>query len=249
MAEATAVLVIRSDGSDTGVTSVLDDQGRVQTVDLADGRVRASSDALAAIWEGPTPGSFDIAPDQSTAVVSFLGLAAGYVDIASGRLIAQLSGLSGAAYDGESRLHVFQDGMEWSVDRESGELVSPHPADVEFSPPPVLSADGQVAVTGGQTGTVSLLSLDGRGTVFGRIVVPVEAHRFAVSAFTPDGTALITAIQSMAELNRSATVRRLDLRREAWVASACALAGRDLTADEWRSYVGTEPPGDLRCRR
>ncbi|NKE57870.1 TIR domain-containing protein [Lentzea sp. PSKA42] len=32
-----------------------------------------------------------------------------------------------------------------------------------------------------------------------------------------------------------------------WVRAACASAGRDLTADEWRRYVGTEPPADLTC--
>jgi WD40 repeat protein len=34
-----------------------------------------------------------------------------------------------------------------------------------------------------------------------------------------------------------------------WIRLACATAGRDLTAAEWRQAIGTEPPEDLRCMR
>jgi WD40 repeat protein len=247
--DAVVALAIRSDGDSGGRTTVLDDTGMVQTVDLGTGQVVASSDALSELWSGPAPGGFDIAPDQTTAFVYFLGGAAGYVDIATDRMIYRAENLDGAGFDAESAYHVFAKGSEWLVDAGDGSLGPAHPATVEYSPPPVLSPDGQVVATGGATGTVTLLTLDGRGSVFGRIDVPVEAHRFAMYAFTPDGTAMITAIQSMANLGRPATIRRLDLRTESWADSACALAGRDLTAAEWSAYVGTTPPADLRCSR
>lgn len=41
----------------------------------------------------------------------------------------------------------------------------------------------------------------------------------------------------------------LNLTVEAWLRSACETAGRDLTNDEWRRFVGTEPPTNLICRR
>lgn len=240
-----AVALAISTGADRA--TVLDSAGLVQTVDLATGAVTASSAALQQVWDGAAPHTFGVAPDQSTAFVSF-SQSAGYADIAGNRLIYQGGSVDGAAYDARSVLHVFVDGTAWTVDPGSGELIDPTWAAVEPEPSPVLSPDGQIVVTGGQTGAVSLLALDGRGAVFGRVGVPVETHRYAVSAFAPDGSALITAIQSMGE-RPAGTVRRLDLTREGWVGAACALAGRDLTPDEWRSYVGTEPPGDLRCER
>ncbi|MEU0884742.1 TIR domain-containing protein [Lentzea sp. NPDC005914] len=58
-------------------------------------------------------------------------------------------------------------------------------------------------------------------------------------AFTGDRS-LVTAVSE----------RRLfswDLAPDNWVRAACASAGRGLTSDEWRRYVGTDPPADLTC--
>lgn len=241
--DAYAALTIRSDG----VTSatVLDESGLVQVIDLSSGSVTASTDALREIWDAAVPFAFDIAPDGSTAFVVF-STTAGYVDLATGKLI-YAGMVDGAAYDSGSELRVFTGGTAWTVDRAGGDLVAPNPAAVEPIPAPVLSPDGRIVVTGGQTGTMSLVALDGRGSEFGRIGVPVETGRFAVSSFTADGTALLTAIQLMG--TREASLRRLDLTRDGWRTAACALAGRDLSPEEWQAYVGTEPPGDLRCGR
>lgn len=239
-AGAYAVLAIHSDGA---TATVLDESGLVQVIDLVSGEVTSSSEALRQVWEQSAPFAFGIAPDGSTTFAVFSS-GTGYLDLATGKL--RYSGpATGAAYDGASRLHVFADGAAWLVD--DGELVAPEPAAVEPIPAPVLSPDGQIVVTGGQTGAVSLLALDRRGAEFGRVSVPVETDRFAISAFTPDGSGLLTAIQSMG--GRPASVRRLDLTRDGWRAAACALAGRDLTPDEWQAFVGSEPPSDLRCGR
>jgi len=56
----------------------------------------------------------------------------------------------------------------------------------------------------------------------------------------PSGTALWTATVG-------GTVLRWDLDPGQWVRSACAAAGRSLTADEWQQVIGSSPPGDLRC--
>ncbi len=240
---AYAALAIRSDGEASA--TVLDEGGLVQLVDLTSHTVTTSTVALREVWDTSAPFAFGIAPDGSTAFVVF-STTAGYLDLATGQLIYS-GAVDGAAYDSGSDLHVFVDGTAWIVDRATGELVTPRPAAVEPIPAPVLSPDGQIVVTGGQTGTMSLVALDGRGSVFGRIGVPVESDRFAVSSFTADGSALLTAVQPMG--GRAATIRRLDLTREGWRTAACDLAGRDLVPDEWRAYVGTEPPGDLRCDR
>ena len=42
---------------------------------------------------------------------------------------------------------------------------------------------------------------------------------------------------------------RWDFSLDAWVSVACEIAGRELTEEEWRQYVGTDPPGDRDCLR
>ncbi|MEV6242103.1 TIR domain-containing protein [Lentzea sp. NPDC051838] len=81
-------------------------------------------------------------------------------------------------------------------------------------------------VTGEPVGQV--LVTDDRGR-FGRVGMAFSGERAVVTAI-PD-TPLF----------------RWDLSEENWVRTACATAGRDLTADEWRRYVGTEPPSNLTC--
>lgn len=57
-------------------------------------------------------------------------------------------------------------------------------------------------------------------------------HRYpSRPAFARDATALFTPVVD-------GSIVRWDLRPSAWVTAACAVAGRDLTAAEWRQYVG-----------
>lgn len=81
-------------------------------------------------------------------------------------------------------------------------------------------------VTGELVGQVRLADQRGR---FGRIGV----------AFTGNQN-LVTAVSER-------KLHSWDLAPDNWVRAACASAGRDLTAQEWRRYVGTEPPADLTC--
>jgi hypothetical protein len=120
---------------------------------------------------------------------------------------------------------------------------------VEQIPAPALSPDGSLVASGAVSGTMSLLDVQRGGTVFGLIPVPVEDGRLPVVAFTPDGRSLVTSIPEMASIGRASTISTLTLVPADWRASACAVAGRDLTPAEWTSYVGSEPPADLRCGR
>ena len=66
---------------------------------------------------------------------------------------------------------------------------------------------------------------------------PWDATTIAAS---PDGKELVTA-------STCGSVVRWQLDPQTWIRTACTLAGRDLTADEWRQYVGTTPPANLAC--
>ena len=66
-------------------------------------------------------------------------------------------------------------------------------------------------------------------------------------AFTPDSSALVIARPSRD--GASAALQVFDLVPDRLVQVACATAGRDLTAAEWRQFVNDAVPDDLRCNR
>ncbi|SEQ51247.1 WD40 repeat [Lentzea xinjiangensis] len=81
----------------------------------------------------------------------------------------------------------------------------------------------------------------GTGEVVGQVPLVEQRGRFGRIGVAFDGDRrVVTAISD-------SPLTAWDLSEENWVRSACASAGRGLTADEWRRYVGTSPPADLTC--
>jgi len=79
------------------------------------------------------------------------------------------------------------------------------------------------------------------GELLGQVRLAEQRGRFGRIGLTFTGDQnLVTAVS-----NRK--LRSWDLAPDNWVRAACASAGRDLTGDEWRRYVGTAPPADLTC--
>src|SRR6266542_954048 len=66
-------------------------------------------------------------------------------------------------------------------------------------------------------------------------------------AFSPDGTRLIMVTESAGPGIDARLIWR-DISDDALVRAACETAGRNLTAAEWRTFVGTDLPRDLSCR-
>ncbi|CAN5585654.1 TIR domain-containing protein [soil metagenome] len=239
-------LWMRSDSS-RGIVTVLDNLGTVQTVRASDGTVLASTIALAPVFEGPYPAGFDISPDQSSAYVWQYGGSALYVDLATGKILYGGNSVDGMSFDAKSRLHVFANGAEAVVDPASGAFGDSLAIQLDEVPPPLISPDARLVIEGGSTGQVTLHYLGARGAVLGRINVPVQDQRTAISVFTPDNSALVMTIQQTQSVPSS--VRRVDLTVEGWIAASCAVAGRDMTPAEWELYVGTTAPSDLGCLR
>jgi hypothetical protein len=241
-------LSIRANGSD-GTVTLIDNVGGTQTIDVRSGHLTASSSAFAPVSNGQAAGGIDIAPDQKTAYVWQIGGPALYVDVASGEVIYSGNDIDGMAYDVDSRLHLFDDGAEAVIDAQTGKPGTARPAEVDQLRSVAISPDARLAVEGGSTGQVTLLDLAARGAVLGRIAIPVQDQKQVVSLFTNDGTKLVMSVQEMAASGSPSAVRVIDLTVAGWVASSCAVAGRDLTPEEWGIYVGTTPPDDLRCDR
>jgi WD40 repeat protein len=245
------VVAVVGDGDPDGRVTLLRESGLVETVDLRAGS-SVRSTALAGVLEddGNRPLLVGIAPDQTSAFVS-LGARTpaqlAMVEIATDRVTTSEvpDGVAGAAYDADSRLLVF-DGRRVGELAPDGRLADPLPAEVAAQPPVVVTQDGAMAVSGGLDGTVHLVDLD-RGAEFGTFAVPQEEDTWAVSAFSPDGDRLVTAIQPMQTYGLGSSVRVLSLDPSDWIAAACAVAARDLTVEDWTRFGVGDPPTDLRC--
>jgi WD40 repeat protein len=107
---------------------------------------------------------------------------------------------------------------------------------------PVANRQGTLVARERSDGTVAITDL-GSGESLGSFRLP--AARKAGMAFGGDGYTLVTVTEPAAE--GKGELQRWNLSEAAWVHAACASAGRDLTAAEWRRYVGSTPPSDLRC--
>ncbi|MEV0050266.1 TIR domain-containing protein [Saccharopolyspora shandongensis] len=111
-----------------------------------------------------------------------------------------------------------------------------------------VSADGRYAAGVRGDGLLVLLDLASGGRI-GQFSLPQPASgitgavgRSTAIAFTPDSRELLS-------LTSGGELLRWPLDPRAWAQRACAAAGRDLTSQEWRLVVGTEPAADLRCMR
>jgi WD40 repeat protein len=146
-------------------------------------------------------------------------------------------GLNHAAYSPDGRLvaGVGASGVVITIDVQSG-LVKRAPTIghndeglfVQFS------SDGSRLVSGARDGTVSLWdahTLDLLGTVS---ISPQDKPVAAIPYFTHDSDIVTIAAYD-------GKTYRWDTRIAQTIAYACAMAGRNLTADEWRHAFGNRP--------
>jgi WD40 repeat protein len=238
--------VIRADPAST--VTVLSDDGSLISLDATSGRELSNRVVFEGLLPGPIPVSMDVAPDQSTAMIYLAEGNVRLVEVSSGEVLYESSDADGAAYDASSRLHVFSGGAEVVLDA-SGAEVGRGRVEIEQIPAPALSPDGRLVASGGTSGAMSLLDVGRGGAVFGLVPVPVQDGRLPIAAFTPDGRSLVTSIPAMDSIGRPSTISTMTLVPADWRASACAIAGRDLTTDEWSALIGTTPPDDLGCDR
>jgi WD40 repeat protein len=94
-----------------------------------------------------------------------------------------------------------------------------------------------ILASGGSDGNVVLWDL-GTQTRLGRAVVTFVGAVDALDA-TGDGTTLVSAGEGEAVLTTTDV--------DTWRAQACQIAGRDLSAREWASYVGEGFPKEPLC--
>lgn len=97
-------------------------------------------------------------------------------------------------------------------------------------------------------GTLAVLDTEERQLI-GTFHVPINRAPRDVAGlvFAPNGSTLLVAIEG--EPSDTGLLQHWQLSERTWLKIACDTAGRDLTADEWRRYVGDQVPVNRACLR
>lgn len=129
-------------------------------------------------------------------------------------------------------------------DHDGANLLRSVPSTGRWVPGLAATPDGRVAARVRADHVLvltDLISGEPLGTI--PLAHPLQGvPRLTAVAPGTDGSHLLTA-------EPGGDLTRWHLSEQEWTRAACASAGRDLTADEWRRYVGTTPPDRLTCLR
>ncbi|MDP9866721.1 MULTISPECIES: TIR domain-containing protein [Streptosporangium] len=146
------------------------------------------------------------------------------------------------------RLLVQRSGGDLEVWDSSGRTrLTTLPGDAGNRPAAAVSPDGLTVARLRGDGSVQLAGL-GTGDILGAFPLPPVTGGggypwdATALAFTADGRELLSATSG-------GVLARTAVDPAAWTRKACEIAGRDLSADEWRRSAHADPPPDLACDR
>jgi WD40 repeat protein len=116
-----------------------------------------------------------------------------------------------------------------------GEMLQGHTNTVNIV---AFSPDGQILASTSYDGTIRLWDVEDQQP----IGEPLQGYTFFTGniAFTPDGKTLASA-------GFNGNVQLWDVNFQSWIERACRIAGRNLSQDEWRRFIGSERPYERTC--
>jgi WD40 repeat protein len=204
---------------------------------MADSRALPTNGAAAAV--NPTGSLVAIVINGSVAIT----------DLTDGKVIATVPGsdASFVTFSGRRLLVQRTDGRLEVWDQRGSTLERVLPGDGTYGWPPVANAQGTVVARQRSNGSIVLADLDSGATLTTFPSPSGPAARKTGITFTPDGRRLVTVTESAGPTSDAQLIWR-DISDDDMVHTACATAGRDLTAAEWQVFVGTKAPRDLACR-
>lgn len=102
-------------------------------------------------------------------------------------------------------------------------------------------AQGNIVARLRTDNVVVLTQLDS-GLALHSFLLPTSPIGQTVMTFTANGAQLLVGAAG-------GRLTRWEMTEAAWLRTACATAGRNLSSAEWRQYVNTTPPADLACHQ
>ncbi|GAB2963821.1 hypothetical protein [Saccharothrix stipae] len=225
---------------------LVDQDGRVHVLDSSTGEVLdvVETGVDTSLLNRPVQADrASVSPDGGRVAVSG---AAGVVlvDVAAGTTRELAGGPATSVHHTEGHLLVERATAVEVWDRDGTTLIRSIPSTGRWIPGLAATPDGRVAARVRADHVLVLTDL-GSGETLGTI--PLAHPSQGVSRLTAvapgtDASHLLTA-------EPGGELTRWHLAEREWTRAACAAAGRDLTADEWRRHVGTQPPDVLACAR
>jgi WD40 repeat protein len=225
--DGSGVVVAEADGTVTELDGhLLLPTGRSIDVGGEPQTIRAARDGIVAVMSSPAGST-----DRDRVEIIF-------ADLDERRVIRtvelpQAPGFSGFNPDGSAFAIGGFDGRLRIVDVTSGAFIGPEDpvhsgpvAAVEFSP------DGATLASLGVDGELALL--DATTAALRARVQPGPANLLASVRFDPSGDSVLLAYED-------GSVTEVPTDPDVWIEHACRVAGRNLTADEWRDAFGDRP--------
>jgi hypothetical protein len=193
------------------------------------------------------PGTAAIDPADDTVAIVDNGKVL-VTEINTGKVITRPPGINASyvVYAGDHLLVQRVDGSLEVWNARGTEQQRVIPGDLSYVEPPVASGRGDLVARQRSDGSTDLDDV-ASGTSLASLPAPLSAALELKMGlgFSPSGGELLTLLQTVA--GTQPLVIERNISAQALVSSACAAAGGNLTASEWRMYVGTTPPGNLAC--
>ena len=246
------------EGSEQVTTSGVSDDGRTAVIVAQDGKV-----LLQRLQDGAITRRISVHPelevgsDVVTAaavapagdrIATLLDDRVSIVDLDSGRTSIRFAakGATHLAFGGE-RLFVQKDDGTLEVRRGATLRVERTlPGDPSFGWPPVPNAQGTMVARQRRNGEIALVDV-GSGSTLAVLRPDEESSAAKIGiAFSRDGRRLITITDETSYRAGAALVDR-DLSTATLIRSVCRTAGSELSAAQWRRFVGVEPPDEATC--
>lgn len=217
--------------------------------DPADGdvRVHVPVEGLAEGGGSERQWTASVRPDAGFAAVIDGNGSVHVVDVeAEESRVLPRAGANAVAYGPNHLVVQYEDsGIEvWNAD--ASERLRVEAADAGYQRAMAVVAEHGLLARITAQGTV-VLSDVATGGPLGVVALPMPER----SAGAPPwgSTTVVAGGRGLATATSSGAVIRWETDPARWRDSACATAGRDLTADEWRGYVDLDPPEVLDCAR
>lgn len=229
--------------------TIVDRHGNVYWQDLATGKIVRR-------LPGPEDLAFGAEELEEAALNSSPELVAmvdeGHVtveNLSSGKVVGEIEAdeFATLAFAGDKLLVQRHDGALQVWNQLGTSLQRPIPGDENYVWKPVGNAEGTMVARRRSDGSIVVDDLE-TGTQLGSFGTRGASFFLRTGVtFSPDGSHIYALSEAPGEVNQGELVER-DISDEGLVKAACAAAGRELTAGEWRAFIGSAPPADLTCR-